>query len=77
MYEEILELLKGEYPEIDFESSEKLIDDGIVDSITKTELIALFTLESGIEIPMEETVNENFNSLRNMADMVERLKQVE
>ena len=75
MEEEIYELLEGEYPEIDFRSSDALVDDGILDSLTITGIIALLSMEFGITIPYEEIVEENFNSVNALAKMVERLQQ--
>lgn len=73
MEEKILSLLQAEYPEIDFHASEELVDDGILDSLTLTGIIAVLTIEFGITIPYEEIVEENFNSISGMAKMVERL----
>lgn len=74
MEEKVLELLSNEYPEIDFAASDALVDDGILDSLTITGIIALLTMEFGIVIPYEEIVEENFNSVEAMARMVERLQ---
>lgn len=74
MEEEILELLSSEFPEVDFEASDELVDDGLLDSLTITGIIATLSMEYDIEIPYEEIVEENFNSLAGMAAMVERLK---
>lgn len=75
MEEQIYELLSKEYPEIDFKSSDALVDDGILDSLTITGIIALLSMEFGITIPYEEIVEENFNSVNALAKMVERLQQ--
>lgn len=74
MEEKILKLLQEEYPEIDFTASDELVDDGILDSLTITGIIAALTLEFGITIPYEEIVEENFNSVAGLAKMVERLQ---
>ncbi len=74
MEEKILTLLTEEYPEIDFEASDALVDDGILDSLTITGIIAALTMEFGITIPYEEIVEENFNSIAGLAGMVERLQ---
>lgn len=73
MEERIAKLLKEEYPDVDFEASETLADDGFLDSLTLTGIIALLTMEFGITIPYEELVEENFNSVAAIARMVERL----
>ena len=74
MEEKILKLLSEEYPEIDFTASDELVDDGILDSLTITGIIAALTMEFEITIPYEEIVEENFNSIAGLARMVERLK---
>ena len=74
MEDKLLNLLKEEYPEIDFESSDELVDDGILDSLTITGLIAAISMEFGITIPYEEIIEENFNSVDAMTNMIERLQ---
>lgn len=74
MEEKILALLSEEYPEIDFEASDSLVDDGILDSLTITGIIAALTMEFGITIPYEEIIEENFNSIAGLARMVEKLQ---
>ncbi|SNU04838.1 Phosphopantetheine attachment site [Lachnospiraceae bacterium] len=74
MEEKILELLSNEFPDVDFTASDALVDDGILDSLTITGIIATLTMEFGITIPYEEIVEENFNSIKGLADMVTRLQ---
>lgn len=74
MEEKILQVLQEEYPDIDFTASDALVDDGILDSLTITGIIAALTMEFGITIPYEEIVEENFNSVKGLADMVTRLQ---
>ena len=73
MEAKVLELLSAEFPQIDFTASDALVDDGILDSLTITGIIATLTMEFGITIPYEEIIEENFNSVKGLADMVERL----
>lgn len=74
MEEKILTLLSDEFPEIDFSASDALVDDGILDSLTITGIIAALIMEFGITIPYEEIIEENFNSIEGMARMVEKLQ---
>lgn len=73
MEEKIYELLSEEFPEIDFKESDTLVDDGILDSLTITGIIATLTMEFGITIPYEEIIEDNFNSIAGLAKMVEKL----
>lgn len=75
MVEQVLNLLSEEFPEIDFTSSEELVDEGILDSLTITGIIGALSLEYDIVIPYEEITPENFNSVAALAAMVERLKK--
>lgn len=74
MEQKVLELLESELPEVDWTSSEELVDDGILESLTITQTIAALSLEFGITIPYEEIIEENFNSIKGLAAMVERLQ---
>ena len=74
MKEKMLAVLEEEYPNIDFTASDKLVDDGIIDSLTITGIISLLTLEFGVSIPYEEIVEKNFNSIDGLVAMVERLQ---
>lgn len=73
MKEKVLAVLEQECPEIDFLSSDKLVDDGIMDSLTLTSIIAALTMEFGIVIPYEEIIEDNFNSVDGLTAMVVRL----
>ncbi len=73
MEEKVISLLKNEFPEVDFFCSDTLVDDGILDSLLITGIIASLSLEFGIVIPYEEIIEENFNSVSSLARMVERL----
>ena len=75
MTEQVLNLLSEEFPEIDFTISDEMVDDGILDSLTITGIIAALTLEFGIMIPYDEIIPENFNSVEALAAMVARLKK--
>ena len=74
MKEKVLQLLQQECPEIDFLSSETLVDDDILDSLSLTSIIAALTMEFGIAIPYEEIVEDNFNSVDAITAMVVRLQ---
>ena len=75
MEEQVLKLLQEEYPEIDFTTSDTMVEDGILDSITITGIIGALSLEFGIQIPYEEIKEENFNSVLAMAGVVSRLQK--
>ncbi len=74
MEEKVLEVLSSEFPQIDFTASDALVDDGILDSLTIVSIISTLNMEFDIEIPYEEIIEENFNSIKGLAAMVERLQ---
>ena len=73
--EALMEVLAALKPEIDFEREKELIDDGLLESFDVITLIAEIEEQFGIEIPAEEIVPENFNSLDALAAMAERLME--
>lgn len=74
MREKVLECLRDEFPDVDFEASDTLVDDGIIDSLIITGMIAALTMEFSVTIPYEEITEENFNSVDALAALIERLK---
>lgn len=73
MKEKIYTLLTEEFPDIDFNET-GLIDNGILDSINLVEIISCLSMEFGVEIPYEEIIPDNFNSVQEIADLLERIK---
>ena len=73
MKDKVLAVLEKECPEIDFLSSDTLVDDGILDSLALTSIIAALTMKFDTAIPYEEITEENFNSVDALTAMVERL----
>ena len=73
--EDILKVLNEFRPDIDFQSSERLIDDGLLDSLDIVNIVAELDSEFDIEIPVEEITPENFNSVSAINRLVDRLKE--
>ena len=69
----LLALLREIHPSVDFESCLTLIDDKILDSFDIITLIGEIGERFHVEIPPEEIVPENFNSARQMYQMIRRL----
>ena len=74
MEEKILSLLSEKIPEIDFTASDTLVEDGILDSLTITTIIAELSMEFGVMIPVEQINEDNFNSVGAMARLVSSLQ---
>ena len=71
--DEMLQLLKGVLPAVDFANETALVDDNIIDSLDIVTIITELSTAYGIEIPPDEIVQDNFNSLAGLYAMVERL----
>ncbi len=72
MREQIKAFLKEKMPEIDFEGSSSLVNDGILDSMLLVQMITDLSMEFNVMIPYEEIVPENFNSLDAIVKLVEK-----
>ncbi len=73
MYEEIIEILEDLNPGVDYENCTTLIDDRLIESLTMVSLIAELEDTFDITIPAVEVVPANFNSVKAIAALVERL----
>lgn len=75
--ERVIELLEEIKEDIDYETCETLIDDGIFDSFDIIQTINSLKEEFDIEIPATEIIPENFNSAKGLWEMVQRLMDEE
>ena len=73
--DELLEVLKRALPKVDWNTDALLVDDGIIDSMDVVSVISEITDEYDIEIPSEEMEPENFNSVKAIYEMIQRLKE--
>ena len=74
--EELYEILKELHPEVDFESAEGLIDDGILDSLDMVTLVTEINDRFDVSIPPEEIIPENFNSAKDLWALICKLDEV-
>ncbi len=72
--DKLIEILNSLRPGVDFASQTKIVDDGILDSMTIARLIGLLEDEYDIEFEVTDLVPENFNSVDAMMKMIERLE---
>ena len=73
--EKLLEILADLHPEVDFENTVDLVDDGILDSLDIVSLVAQIDAEFGVTIPAEEIIPENFNSAEALYALIEKLDE--
>ncbi len=73
--EKLLAILSGLHPEIDFESNEELIDDGVLDSLDIVTIVTEIDAEFDVRIPAEEIIPENFNSAKALMALITKLDE--
>jgi acyl carrier protein len=73
--EKLLEILSSLHTDVDFENTEDLVDDGILDSLDIVTLVTEIDAEFGVTIPAEEIIPENFNSARALMELITRLDE--
>jgi len=73
--EELLEILEGINPDVDFASCKALIDDGLLTSLDIVSIIAELSEHYDIRIGAKYIVPENFNSAEALLALVEKLQE--
>ena len=71
--EKLLEILSSLHSDVDFETEEGLVDDGILDSLDIVTLVTEINAELDVTIPAEEIIPENFNSAKALWALIEKL----
>lgn len=71
--EKLLKILSEIVPDVDFETEENLVDDGLIDSFDIVSIISELTDVFGITIPVEEIEAENFNSAKSIQSLINKL----
>lgn len=72
--DKLLEILKQIRDDIDFESEDALIDDGILDSFDIVSIVSELTMEYDIDISIDDMSPENFNSAEKIYEMILRIQ---
>lgn len=72
--EALMEILENLHPEIDFNTCDTLIDDGLIDSFDIVTIISEINEEYDVVIPAEEIVPDNFNSAKALYALIQKLE---
>lgn len=73
--ERLIEILEELQPDVDFNTTENLIDGRILDSLTILSLVAEIEEEFDVEIPTVEIIPSNFNSAKSIWALIEKLQE--
>lgn len=73
--EELLEILNGLHPDVDFEKEEHLIDDVILDSFDIVSLISEIQDVFDVTIDAKRIIPENFNSAKALYALIQEIEE--
>lgn len=73
--EELLEVLEGIKPEVDFENEKALVDDEILDSFDIIAILHEINSAFEVEITVADLMPENFNSLEDIWNLIQKAKE--
>ncbi len=73
--EEIIEILSGVHPEVDYEVETGLIDKKIFDSFDIVTIVGELMDQFDVEITAEHLIPENFNSAQAIYELIETLQE--
>lgn len=71
--DELREILEGIRPDIDFETEDQLIDDGILDSIDIISIVTEVNEAFDVDINVQYLLPENFNSMEAIFALIQKL----
>ena len=70
----LMEILEDVQPDVDFESCDTLIDDGMLDSFAILSIVSELEDQFEISVSPADIIPENFNSAQALWAMVQRLQ---
>lgn len=75
--DELLQILSDLHPDVDFETTDNLIDDMILDSFDIVTLISEISEVFDVTISAEHIIPENFNSAEALYQLIQKLEDEE
>ncbi len=72
--DELLKILSGVCPKVDFVNEKKLIDDGKLDSFDIISIVNELNEHYDIEIDVDDLEPDNFNTVEAMLELIEKLR---
>lgn len=71
----IIKILESVRPDVDFESSNNLISDEILDSFDILSFLASLNQEMQIELDVKDITEEKFNSLEGIVSLIQQYQR--
>ena len=72
---ELTAFLKKMFPAINSENENKLIEEGLIDSLDLFRLVAALEEDYKISIPFDEILFENFNAISDIHSLITKLSK--
>ena len=72
--EELIEILMDIDPDVDYETCDTLVEDGILTSFEMVMLVTEINQRMGVSIPPEDIIPENFASAQNIYELIEKTR---
>ena len=73
--DDLLDILTNLFPDVDFETEDRLVDDKILDSYDLDSIVAEIEDQFGVTVPAEYVNARYFNSAEDMYDMIQKLDE--
>ena len=73
--DEMLEILRGIRPDVDFENEKKLIDDSVLDFYDLIAIVSEFDEAFDVEIDAADLEPDNFNTIEAMWELIQEMQQ--
>lgn len=73
--EKLIEILEELNPDVDYNTCENLVDGRYLDSLAILSLISEIEDEFDVQIPTVEIIPANFNSIKSIMALIEKLKE--
>ena len=72
--DELMSILSGVRPDVDFDREGRLMDDGVLDSLDIVMLVGEVNDAFGVSITVDDLLPENFNSAQAIYALIQRLQ---
>lgn len=70
--EELIEILKDIDPDVDYETCDTLVEDGILTSFEMVMLVTDINQRMNVSISPEDILPENFNSAKSIYELIQK-----
>ncbi|MBO6268681.1 MAG: acyl carrier protein [Clostridium sp.] len=72
--EELIEILMDIDPDVDYETCDTLVEDGILTSFEMVMLVTEINQRMGVSIPPEDIIPENFASAQKIYELIKKTR---